>query len=897
MVIGARVKISLMVLGIVVLIISSMACFSVVIFKNGILALGDQKDLSSVAPEVVSKLKYILSGIGAILFLVALALCLLFTRIFVAPIAYLNACLAMIEKGILPNEIKISSRDEIGQLGEKLNNITLNLKDTAAYASRVGEGKYDENFVALGAEDVLRNSLINMTTSLKEADKREEERIWIVNGVAEIGEILRNTSSLDILSNTVIKYMIAKIHAIQGAFYIAGENQEGKQQIGIAALYAYNRKKYFAKTFLFGEGLAGQAAIEKSTILRTEIPSDYESITSGILGDKKPTCILICPLIANERVYGVVEFAGFNVFSPDEMRFVEEVGPIIARTIFNIQVSEHTQKHLEDSQRMSSELQQQQEELRQNAEEMHSTQEELKNSNQRLEEQIGEVNKAQKRMQSLLENASEVIIIYEKDGRVKYVSPSVTNILGYRDQELIGIREEVNIHEDNRVEFKDIIRKLLVHEDITLTIQYRYKKQNGEWIWLEATGRNMLSDPAVSGIVLNCRDITLKRKAEVEERMRINMQALSENSPDLITRISSEGEIAYTNPAIETYTGIKPSEFLNHSLDNLTIGNGIVASWKSILKDVKDKNEKFSVELKYAAPIGERIMQVNVIPEYNDSNMESVLVVSHDITERKLIEMEVQAKNKNINESINYSKRIQNAILPDNKVIVKSFPQSFIMYKPRDVVSGDFPWFFKKGDNAYIAAVDCTGHGVPGAMLSLVGYFQLNNIVDTHGGDDPGSILDMLDEKVNQTLIRESNDENIKDGMDIAFCKINMKKMMVEYSGAHRPLYYLKDGEIQELKGNKWAIGGGLYKNQTKFTNYKIEVKKGESIFFFSDGLPDQFGGSEGRKFGTARIKSILLEHYGKEMPELNEIFNREFDQWRDGQKQTDDVLLIGIKF
>jgi PAS domain S-box-containing protein len=897
MIIGTRTKISLIVLGIVILIISSMSYFSIMIFKNGMFAIGGDKILSGSMAEVELKLKYLLVGTGAILFLISLALCLLFTRILVAPINYLNAYLGLIEKGVLPNEIKIDSSGEISELGKKLNNITVNLKDTATYARRIGEGKYDETFVALGEEDVLRNSLISMTASLKQADKREEERVWIVNGVAEIGEILRNSNKLDLLSNNVLKYMISKIHAIQGAFYIASENQEGKQQIEITAIYAYNRKKYFTKTFLFGQGLAGQAAIEKATILRTEIPSDYETITSGLLGDKRPTCILICPLVANEKVYGVVEFAGFNVFTPDEIRFVEEVGPIIARTIFNIQVSEHTQKHLEVSQRMSSELQQQQEELRQNAEEMQSTQEELKSSNQKLEEQIGEVNKAQKRMQSLLENASEVIIIFEKDGRVKYVSPSVTNILGYHDLELIGVKEENNIHEDDRTEFKDIIRKLLVHEDMVLTIQYRYKKKNGEWIWLEATGRNMLSDVSVSGIVLNCRDITLKRKAEVEERMRINMQALSENSPDLITRISAEGEIAYTNPAIETYTGIKPDEFLNQTLENLTIRNGIVSSWKNILRDVKEKNEKFSMELKYDAPMGERIMQVNVIPEFNANNMESVLVGAHDITERKVIELEVQAKNKNINESINYSKRIQNAILPDYKVIMKSFPDSFIMYKPRDVVSGDFPWFFKKGDNAYIAAVDCTGHGVPGAMLSLVGYFQLNNIVDTHDGDDPGAILDMLDEKVNSTLIRESNDENIRDGMDIAFCKINTKKMVVEYSGAHRPLYYLKDGEIQELKGNKWAIGGGLYKNQTRFTNYRIQVKKGESIFFFSDGLPDQFGGKESRKFGTAKIKSILMEHKDKEMQELNAIFNKEFDNWRDGERQTDDVLLIGIKF
>jgi len=895
--VSASGKISLVVMGIVILIISSMICLSVVIFKNELITLGGGKFITENFSAVVTRIKYILLATGIVLFFISLALSLLFSKKLRTNISYINYCLDLIEKGILPNQIKVDSKDEIGDIGRKLNNITSNLRITANYANNVGKGKYDENFGSLSEDDILRNSLINMSTSLKEADKREAERLWIVKGVAEVGEILRNSNNIDLLSNSVIQYMITKIKAIQGVFYVTRDQTENTKYIEMIAVYAYNRKKYLKRTFLFGEGLAGQAAIEMGTILRTEIPSEYQSISSGILGDKKPTCILICPLVSDEYVYGVVEFAGFKIFTADEIRFIEEVAPIIARTIFNIQVSERTEKHLEESQRMSSELQQQQQELRQNAEEMQTTQEELRESNQKLEVQIGEVNKAQKRMQSLLENASEVIIIYEKDGRVKYVSPSVTNILGYHDQEMIGIKEENNIHEDNRNEFKEIIKKLLIHEKMTLSIQYRYKKKNGEWIWLEATGRNMLSDASVSGIVLNCRDITLKRKAEVEERMRINMQALSENSPDLITRISSEGEIAYTNPAIEVYTGIKPSEFMNQSLHDVNMESDIVKSWRNILTDVKDRNEKFSMELKYSAPIGERVMQVNVIPEYNDHNMESVLVVSHDITDRKMIEMEVQAKNKSINESINYSKRIQNAILPDNKVIIKVFPKSFIMYKPRDVVSGDFPWFVKKGDNVFIAAVDCTGHGVPGAMLSLVGYFQLNNIVDAHDGDDPGTILDMLDEKVNSTLIKESNDENIKDGMDIAFCKINTKKMSVEYSGAHRPLYYLRNGEIEELKGNKWAIGGGLYKNQTKFTNYKIEVKKGDAIFFFSDGLPDQFGGNETKKFGTAKIKAIILENQHKEMDELNKIFNKEFDAWRGQHKQIDDVLLIGIKF
>ena len=169
--------------------------------------------------------------------------------------------------------------------------------------------------------------------------------------------------------------------------------------IEMRASYAYTRKKYLKAKFKFAEGLVGQAAAEKDTVLRTEIPDEYVTITSGILGDQRPKCILIVPLITNEEVYGVLEFAGFRKFDPSQVKFVQELSLILARTIFNIKVNERTRKLLAESQEMSNELKEKQEVLRQNAEEMQATQEELQRSNQKLEEQIEEVNRTQKRMQ------------------------------------------------------------------------------------------------------------------------------------------------------------------------------------------------------------------------------------------------------------------------------------------------------------------------------------------------------------------------------------------------------------------------------------------------------------------------------------------------------------------
>jgi serine phosphatase RsbU (regulator of sigma subunit) len=301
-------------------------------------------------------------------------------------------------------------------------------------------------------------------------------------------------------------------------------------------------------------------------------------------------------------------------------------------------------------------------------------------------------------------------------------------------------------------------------------------------------------------------------------------------------------------------------------------------------------------EMDFPSEKGERIMQVNAIPEYDENeNLESVLVVSHDITERKLIELEIQNKNKKIADSINYAKRIQNAILPDNSVIHKSLPDSFILYKPKDVVSGDFPWYIETGDSIFIAAVDCTGHGVPGALLSLIGYFLLNDIVRSRKVTDPGKILDILDEGVTTTLRQDQNET--KDGMDIALCRIDKKSRNIEFSGAHRPLYLMKNGEMEQIKGNKFAIGGGIYKNQTNFTSHSLKLAKGDSIYFCSDGYPDQFGGPQNRKFGPKRLRELIAEIHELPMAEEFKIFDEKWETWKGDEKQTDDVLLIGIKF
>ncbi|TAH18565.1 MAG: PAS domain S-box protein [Cytophagales bacterium] len=841
---------------------------------------------------------FILSG--CLIIIVSFTVSYIFSKILIKPLISLRNTLNVVSKGILPETVNRESNDEIGEMAIATLGLVNALKRTANFAHRIGEGNYDADFKPMSEVDTLGTALINMCDSIQTAEKKDNERNWIISGVAEIGQILRSHNNIDELGDAVVAYITEAIKAIQGGFYVVDESQEGVPMIEMRASYAYKKKKYIKSKFRFAEGLVGQAAIEQGTILRIEIPDDYVTITSGLLGDKKPKCLLIVPLIIDDIVHGVLEFAGFERFNTVQIKFVEEISVSIARTISNIKVNERTVMLLQESQQMSEELQLQQEVLRQNAEEMEATQEELRRTNTRLEDQILEVKRTQKTMQVLLENASEVITIYESNGKARYISPSVEPILGYSSEEMIGVNDIIHVHPNSVEVYQNMFDQLLEFPENQVTVQYEYRKKNGETIWLEATGNNLLSDPAIGGIVINSRDITERRRAERESRMRGQMQSLSENSPDLITRINTEGTVYYINPVIKNLTGLLPEVFLGKTIDDTDLNSAIVVNWTSIIKQIVESKTKSKIEMDFPSIYGNRTMQVNAIPEYNEKKeLESVLIVSNDITERKEAELEILNINKKITESINYAKRIQSAIIPDTKILQGALNDAFVYYRPRDVVSGDFPWFVQRDNNVYVAVVDCTGHGVPGALISLIGYFILNDITNKYDDCSTGEMLNLLDQGVTKTLRQEDSESSTRDGMDIALCKINLDTCELEYSGAHRPLYFVQNEEITEIKGDRFPIGGGQHKKRTNFTTTKIKFKPSDQVYMFSDGLPDQFGGASDNlmKYSPRKLRDLILDNQGVNMSEMHQIVDDSFETWRSNRKQTDDVLLIGIKF
>jgi serine phosphatase RsbU (regulator of sigma subunit) len=310
------------------------------------------------------------------------------------------------------------------------------------------------------------------------------------------------------------------------------------------------------------------------------------------------------------------------------------------------------------------------------------------------------------------------------------------------------------------------------------------------------------------------------------------------------------------------------------------------------------KNIQVTLPLQMGEYRTERILNVDAIPEFEGNELETILIVGHDITEAKRIEKEIQVQNRKIQDSINYAERIQSSILPEVARIRRAFPKSFVYYKPRDVISGDFPWFFETDEAWYIAAVDCTGHGVPGALLSLVGLFLMNNITGLNPQITAGGLCEALHQEVRRTLKQDREKPETRDGMDMALCRFLKNKPVMEFAGAHRPLFVLSEGEITLHQGDRKAIGGIRHpkKPEQPFTNTEVAYRPGDKFFIFTDGLTDQMGGPGGLKYGSGRVRQVLLENPGYTMHQFHDLFQTDFTGWMGRERQLDDLLLIGIE-
>jgi len=258
----------------------------------------------------------------------------------------------------------------------------------------------------------------------------------------------------------------------------------------------------------------------------------------------------------------------------------------------------------------------------------------------------------------------------------------------------------------------------------------------------------------------------------------------------------------------------------------------------------------------------------------------------------------ITSQNKAIVDSINYASYIQSAVLPPLNILTRYFKDNFVLYMPRDIVSGDFYWFYEKGPEIIVAAADCTGHGVPGAFLSMLGITFLNEIVSKNDKLNAGEILDHLRNKIIKSLHQVEKSMATHDGMDIALCIVNVQTKQMQYAGANRPLYIIrKNNDAYELNETKANVMLGMYlKNCDQYTNHHIPLQHDDAIYIFSDGYCDQFNESTGKKYKPLQLKGELLKICSKPMEKQKHILSENFAKWKGKLEQLDDVMMIGLR-
>ncbi len=327
------------------------------------------------------------------------------------------------------------------------------------------------------------------------------------------------------------------------------------------------------------------------------------------------------------------------------------------------------------------------------------------------------------------------------------------------------------------------------------------------------------------------------------------------------------------------------STMVIHSEDNQIIG------YQGIIRDITEKKKNDELLLKTLADLDHANKELKTL----NTRLEDLVEIRTEQLQKE--KNRVENQHKEIKESIQYAKRIQASILPPLKVFKQVFDDSFIFYEPKDVVSGDFYWFERHKNKSLFAIVDCTGHGVPGAFMSIIGYTQLSEIVSDHHLTTPGVVLKELDKRVRIALNQNAaGEKNSNDGMELGLITYYEDQQKIEFSGAMRPLYMVKNGDLHVVKGNKFSIGGSTYLKK-EFLTTRINVEKGDCFYLFSDGYADQFGGPKGKKFMTKHVGEMLQGISHLPMSEQGRIVKKTIQDWMKGNDQIDDILMAGIKF
>lgn len=478
--------------------------------------------------------------------------------------------------------------------------------------------------------------------------------------------------------------------------------------------------------------------------------------------------------------------------------------------------------------------------------------------------EITERIKAQKKVESMAlfaELNPEPVLRIDREGTILQANPAALN--AFQVEELLGGGIQSFIEEIKETDVSALIRDSQI-----ATIDAKVGNRYFRFILRGIAHLNICQ--------IYGSDIT--ERLEAQQQLE-SMAMFARLNPEPVLRFDSKGIILQANPAaLESFDKIslldENVKELIPELEEMEIPAFIKQNRIETI-DISRDDKKYRFILK-------GINEINVVQTYGS-----------DITQRVKAENQVKQQHKAIRDSIRYASRIQDAVLPAENILDDFIQDHFILFKPKDVVSGDFYWATSKEGKMVVVAADCTGHGVPGAFMSMLGISFLNEIVNRNDCCQASFILNWLRDKVKSTL--SLSGQATDDGMDLSLIIYDPKEMKIQFSGAYNHLYLIQNDELNIYKANRMPIGNHL-KDKEPFTNQVIDVKKGDVIYMMSDGFQDQFGGPAKHKFSAKRMQSLFLDMHKRPMREQKKAFDDILVNWMEDEKQIDDVLVMGLR-
>lgn len=390
----------------------------------------------------------------------------------------------------------------------------------------------------------------------------------------------------------------------------------------------------------------------------------------------------------------------------------------------------------------------------------------------------------------------------------------------------------------------------------------------------------------------------MRRELELSNEELERLSIVARQTENSILILSADGTLEWVNRSFEVLNNLSLPEF-KKKYGNTIYDVSNNPEIRNIISNCITGKKTVRYEAANVLENGKTVWESSTLtPIFDDNgNLFKLIIIDTDVTERKEAEELVRQKNKDITDSIHYARYLQEAILPSQDGINDVFAESFIFFQPKDIVSGDFFWYGSAKDVALVAVADCTGHGVPGAFMSVVGNEMLNVAVKDPSVHSPSTTLDLVDQKVTAVFTDRKGESTAHDGMDIGLFVWHYTEGYVQYSGANRPLVHIRNGKAEKTSGDHFAIGGnypGIVK--TKFTEKIVNVQKGDMLYLFTDGYADQFGGKNGKKMMFRNFMRLLERISVLPVGEQKAELEKTFHEWKAEHEQVDDVCVVGVR-